>query len=68
MFFISSRLKKTFYPVHSFVSFLPAVREQDISVDGTCLNGEGRNTGAVNALCRIRSIGDEADFPVVVDA
>ena len=44
--------------------FCRQVREQDISVDGTCLNGEGRNTGAGECFCVgfRSSIGDEADF------
>ena len=44
--------------------FCRQVREQDISVDGTCLNGECRNTGAGECFCvGIRSsLGDEADF------
>lgn len=44
--------------------FCRQVREQDISVDGTCLNGECRNTGAGECFCVgfRSSIGDEADF------
>ena len=60
-----SRLKKNILSSPFFLSvFCRQVREQDISVDGTCLNGECRNTGAGECFCVgfRSSIGDEADF------